>query len=338
MRVTSGGALGGGGALGRDRRFSSDCRPRLEARPHRRPPWHAGPLWILARTRRQSRRLRANRLRRQRPGTARRWPRRRTHVGGTRRTCRTRTALERAAARPGRPAPRSRRLGYRRRADRGTRGHSRLIGLRRDRPGRDARRRLRLQRRRRRRRALLLDSKSDGRRYDARRASSRGGSAGAVRPALRLPARRPTGGLAPRRASPPRRAARRSALPSALRAGISTAGAGSSSTGTGLAALTRRGGGRSGAAGFGRLRCLLRRARLLDAALLNRRFGEHVARRQRDVALPRKPFDELPSHDLFDRARRALHFDPVIALEQRRHFLARRAQKFRDSVNPDSAH
>jgi hypothetical protein len=68
---------------------------------------------------------------------------------------------------------------------------------------------------------------------------------------------------------------------------------------------------------------------------VNRCFGEDVARRHRDVALPRDPLDELPRNDLFDRARRALHIDPVIVLEQRCHFLAGRAEQFRDFVDPN---
>ena len=50
----------------------------------------------------------------------------------------------------------------------------------------------------------------------------------------------------------------------------------------------------------------------------------------------REALDELPRHDLFDRARRALHLDAVIALEQRGHFLARGAEQLRDLVNPNS--
>ena len=56
------------------------------------------------------------------------------------------------------------------------------------------------------------------------------------------------------------------------------------------------------------------------------------------LGLAGEPFDELPAHDLFDRARGALHVDAVIALEQRRHLLARRPQELRDPVNPDSPH
>ena len=84
-----------------------------------------------------------------------------------------------------------------------------------------------------------------------------------------------------------------------------------------------------------RFRCLLRRSAFL-AALDDRGLGEDVARRQLDVPLPRQAIDELSRHDLFDRARRALHLDAVVALQQRRHFLARRAEQFRDLVDPNS--
>jgi hypothetical protein len=85
---------------------------------------------------------------------------------------------------------------------------------------------------------------------------------------------------------------------------------------------------------LGRLGCLLRERRLL--ALLNRRLREDVAGWQGDASLLGEPIHELARHDLFDRARRALHFDAVIALEQRRHFLAGGAEQFRDFVNPNS--
>ena len=79
----------------------------------------------------------------------------------------------------------------------------------------------------------------------------------------------------------------------------------------------------------------LRHAGLL--ALHDRRFSKDVAAGwQRDVALLGQTIHELPSDDLFDRARRAPEFDAVIALEQRRHFLAGRAQEFRDPINPNS--
>jgi hypothetical protein len=68
---------------------------------------------------------------------------------------------------------------------------------------------------------------------------------------------------------------------------------------------------------------------------LRRRLGKDVAGRQRDVALPSDPIDELPCHDLLDRARRALDLDAVIALEQGGHFLARGVEQFRDFVDPD---
>ena len=83
-----------------------------------------------------------------------------------------------------------------------------------------------------------------------------------------------------------------------------------------------------------RLGRLLRRRALL--ALDDGRFGEDVAARQRDVALTREALDELARDDFFDGARGALHLDAVIALEQRRDFLARGAEQFRDFVNPDS--
>ncbi len=90
-----------------------------------------------------------------------------------------------------------------------------------------------------------------------------------------------------------------------------------------------------------RLRRRLGRARrgLLGAAGLGgRRCGleEHLRRRrQGDAALAGMPLDELASHDLFDRARRALHVDAVITLQERDHFLARRVEQLRDFVNPD---
>ena len=66
-----------------------------------------------------------------------------------------------------------------------------------------------------------------------------------------------------------------------------------------------------------------------------RRLGEHVAAWQGNVALPRETLDERACHDLFERARRALQLDPVIALQQREHFLARGSEQLRDLVNPD---
>jgi hypothetical protein len=72
----------------------------------------------------------------------------------------------------------------------------------------------------------------------------------------------------------------------------------------------------------------LRRLRLLDSArllgLVDGRVGEHVAAGQRNSPLPCHPLDELPGHDLFDGARRALHLDPVIAFEESDDFLAGR--------------
>jgi hypothetical protein len=81
---------------------------------------------------------------------------------------------------------------------------------------------------------------------------------------------------------------------------------------------------------------LLRGSRLLAATFGGRvRLGEHVTARKRDVALPREPLDERTGDDLLERARRALQLDPVISLQQRKNFLARRPEQFGDLVNPD---
>jgi hypothetical protein len=87
----------------------------------------------------------------------------------------------------------------------------------------------------------------------------------------------------------------------------------------------------------GRLRrfgCLLGRRGLL--AFLNRSFGKDVAGWQRDIALPGQTVHELSRDDLLDGAGRALHLDAVIALQQRGYFLAGRAEKLCDFVNPNS--
>jgi hypothetical protein len=83
-----------------------------------------------------------------------------------------------------------------------------------------------------------------------------------------------------------------------------------------------------------RLRLLCRRWSLL--ALDDRRLGEHVRRRQRDVALLRQTLDELTGHDFLDRARGAFHLDAVIALEERGHLLARGPEKLSDLEDPNS--
>jgi hypothetical protein len=88
----------------------------------------------------------------------------------------------------------------------------------------------------------------------------------------------------------------------------------------------------------GRLRRLglLRRRRFLRAALgWNRVLSEHIAARQRDVALTGDTLDERARDDFFDRARRAFQLDAVVALQQREYFLARRVEQFRDFVNPN---
>ncbi len=65
-------------------------------------------------------------------------------------------------------------------------------------------------------------------------------------------------------------------------------------------------------------------------------LGENIAVWQRDVALSGEPLDELTRDDFFDRARSALHLDAMVALQERSHFLARRAEQFRHLVDPDS--
>ena len=105
--------------------------------------------------------------------------------------------------------------------------------------------------------------------------------------------------------------------------------------GGGLAVFTRRGGGSTGPVGLTGSGAFFVSVGFF--ALLDRRFRKDVAGRQRDVALLREAVDELTRHDLFDRARGALDFDPVIPLQQRGHFLARRAQELRNLVNPTVA-
>jgi hypothetical protein len=85
--------------------------------------------------------------------------------------------------------------------------------------------------------------------------------------------------------------------------------------------------------GLGGLLLLQRRRRLLCAGLHRRALGEHVAAGQRNAALFCQALDELVRHDLFDRARRAFQLDTVRALQQRKHFLAARVEKFRDFIN-----
>jgi hypothetical protein len=62
---------------------------------------------------------------------------------------------------------------------------------------------------------------------------------------------------------------------------------------------------------------------------------EHVAAGQRDAALARNPLDERARNHLFDGARGAFQLNPVIALQQREHFLARRFEQLCDLVNPN---
>jgi hypothetical protein len=86
--------------------------------------------------------------------------------------------------------------------------------------------------------------------------------------------------------------------------------------------------------GLGRLGPLLPRRGALPG-LGGRDLSEDVAGRQLNVALLGQAIHELARDDLLDGARGALHLDAVIALEQRRHFLARRPEQLRDLVNPD---
>jgi len=80
--------------------------------------------------------------------------------------------------------------------------------------------------------------------------------------------------------------------------------------------------------------------RLLDRnalpVLYHGRLGKEVAGRQRDISLTREAIDELTCHHFFDRAGSAFRVDPVIALQQGRDFLARRAEQFSDFIDPDS--
>jgi hypothetical protein len=87
-----------------------------------------------------------------------------------------------------------------------------------------------------------------------------------------------------------------------------------------------------GCRGLRRFSFLCRRA-LLSTLGGHGRLGEHVAARQRDVALPRDTLDKRTRHDFFNRARSAFQLDAVVALEQREYFLARRTEQFRDPIN-----
>ncbi len=158
--------------------------------------------------------------------------------------------------------------------------------------------------------------------------------------AARAPPRRPRS--APARAAPRARPADGAAAGLASAAGAAPVASAAtppstgSGAGRGVMVRTSRGGPTTGAAGLGG-GSGARAGGLLGAALGgHRRLEEHLRRRrQGDAALASVPLDELASHDLFDRARRALHVDAVIALQQRDHFLARRVEQLRDFVNPD---
>src|SRR5207244_1396552 len=66
-----------------------------------------------------------------------------------------------------------------------------------------------------------------------------------------------------------------------------------------------------------------------------RRVGERRVGRDLDVPLPRLLGDELPRDDFFDRARRALHLDAMVLLQERHDILAREVEKLRDFINPN---
>ena len=87
------------------------------------------------------------------------------------------------------------------------------------------------------------------------------------------------------------------------------------------------------AAGFGGSGACRRAS--CPAARSGRRVGERRVRGHFDAPLPCQTVDELPRDDFLDGARRALHLDAVVALQQRDHFLARGVEQLRDFVNPD---
>ena len=78
--------------------------------------------------------------------------------------------------------------------------------------------------------------------------------------------------------------------------------------------------GRLGRLGGARRSCGAAAGLALDG--LGRRLREDVALGQLDVALLGLALDELPRHDLLERARRALQLDAVVLLEQVQHLLA----------------
>ena len=73
----------------------------------------------------------------------------------------------------------------------------------------------------------------------------------------------------------------------------------------------------------------------LSALALGRPVTEQRPARQGETAFARHALDELAGDDFLNGARRALHLDAVIALQQRHHVLARRVEYFGDFVDPN---
>jgi hypothetical protein len=103
--------------------------------------------------------------------------------------------------------------------------------------------------------------------------------------------------------------------------------------GSGLCGLDQPRRGHGGGCRLWRLRCTARR--LFDSARGHRRVGVRRVRRHLDSALTSEAADEFPRHHFLDRARRALHLDAVIALQESDHFLTRRVEQLCDLVNPN---
>ena len=321
VRVTGGGSAGRRRRTGAWRVAASGQQACL-ARPAASAARTRRTLRILARSRRHPRRLRPNRLRRQRSRTTRRLSRHGSRVGGTRR--------HRADARRG--APTDERLAWPA-GPQDAAGGSRTWPRQPTREPLDAGRQDATRREAAARSAAAASASSDAAlRCAAEGSAARCGRASAASERPRAPsaselavssARSQSRQLLERRlqAAAVRPRQRPSGCerlefgrcglgrlerlgdgaPSEMTAGSTSTGAGSDTAG--LMVLTRRGGGSTGAAGLGGSGAFFADAALL--ALHDRCFGEDVAGRQRDVPLARQTVDELPCDDLFDRARGA---------------------------------